>query len=39
MDAEFGFIAETLDMKPGAVRTALHRALEKLKEILGEEGF
>jgi len=39
MDAEFGFIAETLDMKPGAVRTALHRALEKLKEILGEEGL
>lgn len=36
MDAEFSFIAEQLDMKPGAVRTALHRALEKLKDILGD---
>ena len=39
MDAEFSLIAETLDMKPGAVRVALHRALEKLKNILGDIEF
>lgn len=36
-DAEFDFIAESLNMKPTAVRVALHRALGKLKNILGED--
>lgn len=31
--------AETLGKRPGAVRTAAHRGLKKLAELLGEEGF
>ncbi|MEV7444149.1 RNA polymerase sigma factor [Streptomyces sp. NPDC091204] len=30
--------AETLGKRPGAVRTAAHRGLKKLAELLGEEG-